>query len=132
MRGASALQDLLRKSPDPSLRVLVVWEPVIWSDLTPPLTSVLGRVTDRRAVQMWDRGRLVSAELLREIRSEQDEGQADPPGDDAVVWDCVAIYPPGERWDASLPQPAFFGCPVVQAIDEVGRRLTSPPAPPAP
>ena len=128
MRGASALQDLLRKSPDLSLRVLVVWEPVIWSDLTPPLTSVLGRVTDRRAAQHWDRGRLVSAELLREIRSEQGDGQADPPGDDAVVWDCVAIYPPGDRWDASLPRPAFFGCPVVQVIDEVGRRLSSPPA----
>ncbi|OLD66295.1 MAG: hypothetical protein AUI52_04755 [Acidobacteria bacterium 13_1_40CM_2_68_10] len=130
MRGASALQDLLRRSPDASLRVFVVWEPVIWSDLAPPLTTVLRRVSDHRAAQLWDRGRLVSADLLRAIRAQT--GEADSPGrdDDTIVWDCVAIYPPGARWDTSLPPPAFIDCPVVAVIDEAGRRLSSPSAVP--
>jgi hypothetical protein len=119
VRGASALQDLLQKSPDPSLRVFVVWEPVIWSDLTPPLTSVLMHVSDRRAAQFWDRERMVSAGLLRVIKTGED---------DAIVWDCVAIYPPGARWIVDPPEPAFNDCPVVEVIGEVGRRLSSPPA----
>ena len=130
MRGASALQDLLRRSPDTSLRVFVVWEPVVWNDLAPPLTMVLRRVSDRRAAQLWDRGRLVSADLLRAIRSVPDSGPADRPDDDTIVWDCVAIYPPGARWDTSLPPPAFIDCPVVAVIEEVGRRLSSPSAVP--
>ena len=129
MRGASALEDLLRRSPDPLLRAFVVWEPVVWSDLTPPLTIVLARVSDRRAAQLWDRGRLVSAVLLRAIQAGLAEGDADRPDDDTIVWDCVAIYPPGTRWEDSLPAPAFIDCPVIKAIDEVGRRLSSPPAP---
>jgi len=119
VRGASALQDLLRKSPDPSLSVFVVWEPVIWSDLTPPLTSVLMHVSDRRAAQFWDRERLVSAGLLRVIEADED---------DSVVWDCVAIYPPGARWGDDPPAPSFIDCPVVEVIEEVGRRLSSPAA----
>ena len=47
---------------------------------------------------------------------------------DSVVWDCVAIYPPGARWDDRLPAPAFIDCPVVAAIGKVGRRLSSPNA----
>ena len=116
MRGASALEDLLRRTPDPVLAAFVVWEPVIWSDLAPPLTGVLGRVSDRRAAQFWDAERLVSAELRRAIGADEDV---------SVVWDCVAIYPSGSRWDDRLPAPAFIDCPVVEAIDQVGRRLSS-------
>jgi len=110
------------------LRAFVVWEPVVWSDLTPPLTSVLARVSDRRAAQHWDRGRLVSAVLLKAIQADLAEGDANRPDDDTIVWDCVAIYPPGSRWEDHLPAPAFIDCPVIKAIDEVGRRLSSPPA----
>ena len=117
----------MQKSPDAGLRAFVIWEPVLWSDVTPPLTSVLARVSDGRAAQFWDRGRLVSADLLRAIRTERDERQADTP-DDAVVWDCAAIYPPGVRWGEALPAPEYIDCPVVEVIDEVRRRLSSPPA----
>jgi hypothetical protein len=116
VRGASALQDLLTRTPDPALAAFVVWEPVIWSDLAPPLTGVLGRVSDRRAAQIWDRELLVSAEVRRAIGADEDV---------SVVWDCVAVYPPGTRWDDRLPAPVFIDCPVVEAIDEVGRRLSS-------
>ena len=128
MRGASALEDLLWNSQDPSLRAFVVWEPVIWTDVTPPLTSVLARVSDRRAAQLWDQGRLVAADLLKAIQADMAEDDANRPDDDTIVWDCVAIYPPGSRWEERLPAPAFIDCPVVRAIEEVARRLSSSPA----
>ncbi len=125
MRGASALQDLLRKSPDAGLRAFVVWEPVLWSDLTPPLTKVLARVSDGRVAQFWDPGRLLSADLVQALRARPGEAHDDPDDDD-IVWDCVAIYPPGARWEEALPAPAYIDCPVVRVIEEVQRRLSTP------
>lgn len=125
MRGASALQDLLRKTPDAGLHVFVVWEPVLWSDLTPPLTSVLGRVSDERAAQFWDPGRLLSADLVRALRARPGVDHVDEPDDDDIVWDCVAIYPPDARWEEGLPTPEYINCPVVRVIEEVQRILSS-------
>jgi hypothetical protein len=133
VRGASALQDLLRRTPESSLRVLVVWEPVLWSDLTPPMSSVLGRVSDPRARQFWDRGRLVSAGLLRVLDAGHAGGEGgDPPDQDGIVWDAAAIFPAGALWDDALPAPSFIDGPVLHAIGEVGRRLSSPAAAPRP
>jgi hypothetical protein len=107
---------MLRKSPDSGLRAIVVWEPVLWSDLTPPLTSVLAHVSDKRVAQFRDPGRLLSADLGRALRARPGEVHDDPDDDD-IVWDCVAIYPPGTRWEEALPAPAYINCPVVQRVD---------------
>lgn len=115
MQGASAIESTLKDFPRASLRVFVVWERVLLTDVAPPSTTVLSRVTDRRAAQFWDRGRVLSQKILASGFQNPLRGP--------VVWDMVALFPPGVRWEASFPQPDFSGAAVVDAIDEVRRRL---------
>lgn len=131
MGGASAIGDVLRRTPGGSLRVFLVWEPVLATDLSPPLPSVLARVADPRARHFWDRGRLVSAGLLRVLEAGRAGGEgADPPEQDGIVWDTVAVYPPGVVWGDAVPAPGYVDGPVVRVIEEVARRLASTPEAP--
>jgi hypothetical protein len=123
-RGASALESVLAQNPKARLRVWVVWEPELASDLFPPTTAKLGLIRDSRVEQFWDRGHAVSAAMggpaafrnptaCNEI--EFSMGQS--------IWDFVAIYPPGTQWDATLPKPLFDGGPVVESTDELNAVL---------
>ncbi len=126
MRGASALGELLRSVPSPKLRVLVVWEPVIDSDRGPPSAAVLDLVNDPRAIHYWDQQKLLSQEIVRELR--ENPALLDNPkvelDADTVIWDAIAVFAPGARWERTLPAPAFRGNPVVRAIDGVKATLT--------
>ena len=104
MRGASALEALLETQSDPRLRVFVIWEPVLASDLSAPSTVALRRIRDSRVRQYWDRNRVLSRAL----------GEHDRP---SVVWDYIAVYKPEQIWTAAPPQPEFTGRPVVRFID---------------
>ena len=83
--------------------MFVVWEPVLLTDWAAPSTAVLRRAADRRAQQYWDKGRLLSKAM----------GEKD---DDSIVWDSVAVYPPGARWQDAPPKPQFFDGPVVRVV----------------
>jgi hypothetical protein len=94
-----------------------VWEPVIWSDVSPPTSGVLGILSDSRVAQYWDPKRTLSAEIVRSLRADP---RAYPQGprveEDTIVWDVVALFAENARWDAAFPAPVFHGCPVVQAL----------------
>ncbi len=60
MRGASALEALLESQSDSHLRVFVIWEPVLATDLSAPSTMALRRIHDPRVKQYWDRNRVLS------------------------------------------------------------------------
>jgi hypothetical protein len=45
-----------------------------------------------------------------------------------VVWDFVAIFPPGVRWNGAFPAAQFAGAPVVRVIDDFRRQLRATPA----
>lgn len=98
---------MLRDFRDPNLRVFVVWEPVLFTDWHAPGAGAVGRVPDIRVKQFWDKPRTLS----RAIRP------------DHIVWDYVALFPPGVRWDAAFPAPQFSGAPVVRVIDDFRRQL---------
>ena len=118
MRGASALDLLLAEFPDAKLRVQVVWEPVLKSDVVGPLTRVLGQIKDRRVQQYWDPGRIISAEIVRSVNDAPARygfDEALPP--DFIAWDLVAVFPGDARWEADLPTPAYYGGPVVHEIE---------------
>ncbi len=114
LQGASALEKVLSEQRDPRIRVFVVWEPVLPTDLGAPSTMSLRRVSDWRVSQYWDKEHLVSRLLGERDRR-------------SVVWDYVAVYQAGKLWDHSPPGPASSGVPVVRAIggtrDEIERQL---------
>jgi len=92
------------------VRTFVIWEPVLPTDWSAPSTASLSRISDSRAVQFWDRGRLISHSMGEHDRK-------------SIVWDHVAVYPPGAVWDDSPPQPIYRGGPVVQATESVRAAL---------
>jgi hypothetical protein len=102
LQGASAFQKLLDQQRQGKVRVLVIWEPVLPTDLAAPSTMTLKRIADLRAAQYWDNDHLVSKSI----------GE-----DGGVVWDYVAVYPPGKLWDKSPPEPTYSSAPLVHAID---------------
>ena len=85
------------------VRVFVVWEPVLPTDWTRPSSSTLGRIPDPRAVQLWDRGRLISRAMGEHDRR-------------SVVWDHIEVYKKGALWKGRPPEALYRGGPVVRVI----------------
>src|SRR5437899_1082290 len=108
MRGASALQGVIEKRPNMKLKVLAVWLPVIPTDVSAPTKGVLARLHDSRATQYWDAGRLTSKTIRGAV--EENPKWVKPEDRDlcwgqGVVWDFVAVFPEGARWDERIPPP---------------------------
>ena len=117
MRGASAIQDVLADMPTLPLRVFVVWEPVIVTDIAAPTSNRLSLVHDPRAIQYWDRGKALSKDIMRAVRA--DPARYSVPKDideHSVVWDVVALFPRGVTWDRDIPVPSYYAGPVVDAV----------------
>ena len=125
MRGASALQPILDASPGAPIRTLVVWEPVIWSDVAPPTSSVLALLRDPRARQFWDSGLAVSRDIVRSVNVDPARYGFDEPLDESfVVWDVVAVFPPGAVWnDGDLPVPTYYDGPVAYRTEPLARAV---------
>ena len=87
------------------VRIFVIWEPVLFTDWSSPSTATLGRVSNSTAAQFWDKNRLISHSM-----GERDRG--------SIVWDYVAVYPPGAMWEERPPKALYDGGPVVRVIDE--------------
>ena len=103
MQGASATGHLLNELKDKDVRVFVVWEPVLATDLAAPSTAALARVPDLRVTQYWDRKRLLSHLMGEHNRA-------------TVVWDYIAVYEPGSVWQDVLPKPVYSDHPVRDVI----------------
>jgi hypothetical protein len=120
LQGASATGQLLREISSKDVRVFVVWEPVLATDLAAPSTASLARIPDVRAMQYWDRKRALSHLLGEHNRS-------------TVVWDYIAVYAPGALWQEGLPKPIYSDGPVRDVIggikDAIQRLLASGPSP---
>lgn len=86
--------------------MFVVWEPVLPTDWSAPSSSALKRIADPRAVQYWDRRRLLS-----HLMGEHDRR--------SIVWDYVAVYSPGEQWGKAPPTAVYEGGPVVHVTAEL-------------
>ena len=90
------------------VRAFIVWEPVLTTDWSAPSTANLRRVSDTRAQQFWDKGRLLSRAMGETSRR-------------TIVWDRVLVYPAGVTWSSGgPPEPAFNKGPVVRIEAEFG------------
>jgi hypothetical protein len=103
LQGASATGQLLRETNSQNVRVFVIWEPVLPTDFVAPSTAALGRISDARATQYWDRKRALSHLLGEHNRS-------------TVVWDYIAVYAPGMLWQNAPPKPIYSDNPVRDLI----------------
>ena len=106
------------------LSAFVVWEPVIATDFGPPTSAALRLIHDGRAIQYWDAKRALSRDIVRAVRAHP--SRYSPPreiAEDLVVWDFVALFPKGVRWDQDLPVPTHYGGPVVETIAETKEQL---------
>jgi hypothetical protein len=113
LEGASSAGRMLKEFSGKPVRTFVVWEPVLWTDWSSPSTSALERIPDPRALQFWDKGRLLSHAM----------GERDGHG---IVWDYVAVYRPGATWNDVAPPPALYhGGPVVEVTDEARAAIQS-------
>lgn len=103
-------------------RVFVVWEPVLATDDEAPESNALGRLPLAR--QYWDPQRLVSAAAQPPILGDRSNftGKARLI-EEETVWDYIALYPPGMRWEREFPRPERSGAPVADVLDRVMPRL---------
>ncbi|MBI4907767.1 MAG: hypothetical protein HY820_29355 [Acidobacteria bacterium] len=85
---------------------------MIATDYGTPSGGVLGIIGDARAVQFWDPTRTLSKSMGEEPGREQ-----------SIVWDWVALYAPGVRWDQKPPPPLFEGRTVESAAPELATKL---------
>jgi hypothetical protein len=107
--------------------VLLVWEPVLPSDVAPPLTPVLALVSDPRVAQFWDPARRLSQHMVQAAKNNPGtvpfDGNIDEGDEDLIVWDYVALYPAGTKWEETVPAPRYGNAPVVHYIDELRQHL---------
>jgi len=120
VRGASALQRILNENPRAAVKLILVWEPVLATDVARPLPRVLAQVTDRRAIQFWDPSRALSAELVQAARANHAGSlAASAEAIGPIFWDYFAYFPAGVRWEATPPEPAKWYFPVVEHEPEI-------------
>jgi hypothetical protein len=111
------------------VKVFAVWEPVLPTDIGPPSTENLARLSDPRVEQFWDEGLLLSEVLLELVRAHPEWLKPEEKvalASQKVVWDLVAVYPPGARWEKEPPLPDYYGGPIVYYTDGLKARLAAP------
>jgi hypothetical protein len=115
------------------LHVFVVWEPVLATDFAPPTTTVLGLIRDPRAEQYWDPELKVSKDLIRAALTDPHRyGITEEVEPGAIIWDTVALFPPGAVWGKDVPVPSYYGHPMIGSVGGLrealeGMRSSQPP-----
>jgi hypothetical protein len=105
------------------VRVFVVWQPMLPTDLAPPVTSVLHRVSDPRTQQYWDPDHLLARKLAADARPPQPEQECCTRS--GILWDLAAVYPRGLRWEERMPVATVFNGPVTDIVDAVAAAVAS-------
>src|SRR6185437_11768252 len=104
LQGASAAGEILKQFRNQPVRIFVIWEPVLPTDWTSPSTMTLRRIADARAIQFWDKRRLISRSMGEHDRR-------------SIVWDFIAVYGQGRLWGDRPPEAIYQGGPVVRVIE---------------
>jgi hypothetical protein len=104
---------VLKQHPEKKTKFFIVWESVLDEDTNPPNARMLSLIKDQRATQYWDPQRALSKQM-----GEKDE--------ETIVWDWIALYPPGAKWEQP-PTPTFSSRPVVKVIKKFEEAFATAP-----
>ncbi len=125
--GSAALQKMLDTFDGP-VTVFAVWGPISDSDPA-PTARLLGNLTDKRVHQLWDPDHIISDEMrASELAHPGSHPQArtrtnsEPTG---IMFETVALFRPGARWDSTLPAADYLEVRLKAALPEVLRRLVA-------
>jgi len=115
------VERILKQAQSESVRVFVVWEPMLPTDWYRPTRPTLKRVSDSRAVQFWDRNHLIAAQVKQQL---QRFHGSDPSccEDRGHLWDMAAEYPMGVQWGESAP--VFDDGPVYRIAPALEQRIS--------
>jgi hypothetical protein len=124
VRGASALGKVLADHPAAAVRVMVIWLPVLPTDLGPPTEAVRRPLVDPRVVELWDPDRLASPRMVeRAAMIARSQGQEPPLGEGDIAWDVIALFPAGVVWEDPFPMPSWYDGPVEHVLEPVAEQL---------
>jgi len=124
--GSRALAEALATIRGP-LTLFAVWEPISDDD-PPPTTHLLGNLAaDARVHQLWDPAHLMSDEMRaseaahpgspRQARTRTDNA------DSGIMYDTVALFRGGARWEATLPAPDYLEVGLAAIVLDVRQKL---------
>jgi hypothetical protein len=127
--GSRALADALATIPRP-VTLLAVWEPIAADD-PPPTPNLIANLPDPRVRQLWDPAHLMSDEMrASEVAHPGSPRQARTRTDNAdagIMYDTVALFAPGARWEATLPAPDYLEVGLAAIIVDVREKLLAMP-----
>ena len=73
----------------------------------------MARIPDSRVIQFWDKDHLIAEELSRQLRTKQPTCCRHS----GTLWDLVALYPNGTKWNES--EPFYVDGPVYKVEGEL-------------
>ena len=103
------------------MRVLAIWEPILFTDFSPPGSMVLHRLSDPRVLHFWDPNHLVADQLAR--FGDPSQNQPECCIQRGTLWDLAAVYPPRTLWEQRLPHALVYGGPVISQRDSITEAL---------
>ncbi|HJT69012.1 MAG TPA: hypothetical protein VJ731_02360 [Terriglobales bacterium] len=103
----------MKQQKSDNLVVLVVWEPILPSDWSRPTRPVLGRISDNRVIQFWDKDHLIAKQLSAQLHTKQPTCCRHS----GTLWDLVALYPKDTSWNRS--EPTYVDGPVYKIETEL-------------
>ncbi len=137
IKGFRYMRKLLEEIPDPRLKMLVVWEPMLSGDTRELSLKMAKKARDPRMVyQAWDNDQTTGNTFTALLSAEDTGWQAG----DSPAWDVYFVYEGDVTWEASRPTvPTYWqhqgAGPMETALDyanlkaEIEARLVQLPAP---
>lgn len=123
--GSAALQAMLETLPTP-VSVFAVWEPIAAVD-APPTSHMLGNLKAPHVHQLWDPAHVISDEMrAAELAHPSSPPQARTRTDslpDGIMYDTMAVFAPGARWEATLPGADYLEVGLESKLDELRQQL---------
>ena len=117
---------MLGQLPQRDVKAFLGWEPVLDSDTAAPSAETMARAADPRVRHFWD-PKLLLATFWQPILLAETTPVLGKTSlvQGPILWDFVAVFPPGVRWEATLPSPVFKAAPVTAHESQLIKHLRS-------